>query len=253
MAYYTGNALYDYLSTCKNKDNFYWASGNLWMLVYGDDNHNPRVLTVVSGNELNTPITEYEKRALQVATELVSGSDLPLNFIRFDPNHTITSVQYWEYKGSPMEQLEVISSDVLRERFGKFGLSLNSKVAQKSINDRSSSPYHDWQRTHLGSSVTVADIDLIRLVGRKPKEIIELKRSRIELEKWTPYKPDYHNIILISKLAVKISLDFYIVYNYRRKEPFLDDVSKLKVFKFDHRKGEACRLVGYKTIQQFAN
>lgn len=253
MDYYVGNGIYDFLMECDNRDHFYWTSGNLWMLVYGDDKQNPCVLTVASGSELGSPVSEYEKRAVQVGKQMVSGSDIPLNFIRFNPSHPIQSVQYWEYTNTPMKKLEDLSSDGLKKRMSEYGLRINSMIAHKSINDRSSSPYHDWQRTHLGSSVTVADIDLIRFVDERPKEIIELKRSYIELEKWEPYRKDYSNFVLISKLAEQLSLDFYIVYNRRTKTPFFDDVSRLKVFEFDHRMKEYCRLMGYKTINQFAN
>lgn len=253
MDYYDGNRIYDYLKECDNRDCFYWTSGNLWMLVYGDDMQTPRVLTIISENELNTPITEYEKRAVQVGKQMVKGVDIPLNFIRFSPTRPIESVQYWEYSEPPMRKPEELSSDGLKKRMSEYGLKINSMVAHKSINDKSSSSYHDWQRTHLGSSVTVADIDLIRFVDDTPKEIIELKRSYVELEKWEPYKKDYNNFILISKLAKELSMDFYIVYNHRTKNPFYDDISRLKIFEFDHEKTQNCRLMGYKTIEQFAN
>ena len=124
--------------------------------------------------------------------------------------------------------------------------------AHKSINDKSSSPYHDWQRFHMGDSVIVSDVDLIRYYAGELQEIIELKRSYIDVESWEPYKRDYKNFILLSKLARKRKLDFFIVYNHRTKVPFYDDVSKLKIFEFDHRMQTYCRLLGYKSIRQFA-
>lgn len=87
--------------------------------------------------------------------------------------------------------------------FQGYGLKMNEMPAQKSINDKSSSPYHDWQRVHMGNSVVVADIDLLRLENGVPTEIIELKRSFIDIEKWEPYQKDYRNFCLISKLARK--------------------------------------------------
>ena len=35
MDYYVGNGVYDFLSRCKEKENFFWTSGNFWILVYG--------------------------------------------------------------------------------------------------------------------------------------------------------------------------------------------------------------------------
>jgi hypothetical protein len=126
-------------------------------------------------------------------------------------------------------------------------------MAQKSINDKSSSPYHDWQRSNMGSSVIATDIDLLRFEGQNPIEILELKRSYKALEEWEPYHRDYKNFLLLSKLARKRDLAFYIVYNHRTKSPFYDDISRLKIFEFDHRMTTYCRLMGYRTIQQFAD
>jgi hypothetical protein len=58
--------------------------------------------------------------------------------------------------------------------------------------------------------------------------------------------------MLLSRLARKRNLGFYIVYNHRNKDPFFDDISKLKIFEFDHRTQNYCRFAGYKTIRQFA-
>lgn len=100
--------------------------------------------------------------------------------------------------------------------------------------------------------MVVADIDLIRYQREMPREIIELKRSYINIEKWEPYKQDYKNFILLSKLAERRQLDFFIVYNHRTKTPFYDDISRLKIFEFDHRMQPYCRFLGYESIHQFA-
>lgn len=180
---------------------------------------------------------------------MTRNTDVPVNFVRFDPSSPIEQVRYWA-QGTRMTA--IISSKELWKMFQGYGLKMNEMPAQKSINDKSSSPYHDWQRVHMGNSVVVADIDLLRLENGVPTEIIELKRSFIDIEKWEPYQKDYRNFCLIPKLARKRGLDFYIVYNYRRKEPLLDDVSLLKIFEFDHRSQSRCKFLGFRTIQQFA-
>lgn len=249
MDYYVGNGVYDFLSKCKEKENYFWTSENFWILVYGDSNYEPKVVTVASGNPLNIVITEAEMKAVKVARQLVEGTDIGVNFVRFDPCKPINQVAYWN---PGMARIPIISSEELKNRFRQYGLEMNEMSAHKSINDKSSSPYHDWQRAHMGDSVIVADIDLIRYQGEEIREIIELKRSYIDIEKWEPYKQDYKNFILLSKLARRRKLDFFIVYNHRTKTPFFDDVSKLKIFAFDHRRQICCRFLGYRNIYQFA-
>lgn len=248
MSYYVGNAVYDYLGRRGNGENFFWMSGNMWLLVYGDEECEPKVLTVASSGELCGSITEEEKRAVKMAEALALNTEVEVNFIRFAPRGSIENVWYWE-RG--MEKTLMISSDDLRRRFERQGLNMNRMEVRKQINHRSSSPYHEWQRANMGSRVTVADVDLVRLDGEEPTEIIELKRSYIALEKWWPYEEDYANFKLISKLAKQRGMNFYIVYNHRDKSPFYDDISNLKVFEFDHEKNDPCRLLGYETIQEF--
>lgn len=247
--YYAGNGVYEYLIECEEKDKFYWTSGKLWLLVYGDERYDPKVLTVASENCLGNRTTNEERNAVRVAQRITERTMVPVNFIRFDPEKDMDTVQYWE---PGMKDIPEISSERLKKRLMLYGLKMNEIMAHKSINDKSSSPYHDWQRKNMGDSVVVADIDLVRYDESGPLEIIELKRSYIDIDKWEPYKQDYRNFILISKLARARNLDFYIVYNRRVKEPFYDDVSKLKIFEFDHRMQTYCHLLGYKSIDQFA-
>lgn len=250
MDYYVGNRVYDYLTKSKRREHFFWTSGNMWLLVYGNKDHEPKVVTVASENKLRIKTTEEERLAVKVAQKVTEGTGIPVNFIRFAPGRSIETVQYWE---SGMKNLPEISSNDLKNRFIQYGLRMNQLRAQKSINDKSSSPYHDWQRKNMGNSVIVADIDLLRFEGEAPTEILELKRSYIVMEEWEPYRQDYKNFLLLSKLARKRNLEFYIIYNHRIKKPFYDDVSRLKVFKFDHRMATCCKLIGYRTIQQFAD
>lgn len=250
MDYYVGNGVYDYLIECNHREDFFWTSGNMWLLTYGNEDYEPKVVTVVSENELGIRTTEAEQAAVDVAKKVTEGTGIPVNFIRFAPERRIETVQYWE---PGMKAIPEISSNDLKKRFIQYGLRMNQLMAQKSINDKSSSPYHDWQRSNMGSSVIVADIELLRFDGQNPTEILELKRSYIAMEEWEPYRQDYKNFFLLSKLARKRDLDFYIVYNHRTKNPFYDDISRLKVFEFDHRTATYCRLLGYRTIQQFAD
>lgn len=248
-AYYTGNGIYEYLAKGTNRDDFFWTSGHLWLLVYGDECFVPKVLTVASGSRLGVNTTDEERMAVHVAGQIIQGTNIPVNFIRFDSDKPVETIQYWESK---MKCLSEISSEELKNRFARYGLKMNDIMTHKSINDRSSSPFHDWQRKNMGDSVVVADIDLVRYRNNVPVEIIELKRSYIELERWEPYPVDYKNFILLSKLSHARGLQFYIVYNKRIKTPFYDDVSRLKIFEFDDRRQPYCQLAGYRTIGQFA-
>lgn len=249
MEYYAGNGIYEYLDSCENGKHFFRPARGIWFLVYGNRFYEPVVLTIASANRLGAELTSKERGAMYAARQVAAVGGLPVNFIRFDADHSVEQVRYWEPE---MHEISVISSAALKRRFCRFGLEMNERTARKAINDKSASPYHIWQRSHMGDTVTVADIDLLRYTDKKPAEIIELKRSYIKLEKWQPYRQDYKNFILLSKLAVMSGLAFYIVYNRRIKVPFYDDIARLKLFAFDHRARPACRFLGYWTMEQFA-
>lgn len=248
--YYTGNGIYEYLAQAENRKDFFWTSGHLWLLVYGDEEFVPKVLTVASGNRLDANTTAEERAAAHVACQITQGTNIPVNFVRFDPDKHVETVRYCE---PGMKCLPEISSEELKNKFARYGLKMNDIMAHKSINDRSSSPFHDWQRKNMGDSVVVTDIDLVRYRDNDPVEIIELKRSCIELDSWEPYQQDYKNFILLSKLSHARDLKFFIVYNKRVKTPFFDDVSRLKIFEFDDRRQPCCRAAGYRTIEEFAD
>lgn len=249
MGYYEGNAVYDYLHENVERHEFFWTSADKWILIYGDEQREPKVVSVVSQGEISEGVSLSEKNALKVVQNLVKDTDIGMNFIKYNPNEVLKEVLYWE---AGEAEPAIISMEELKNRFSTFGLTMNSASASKEINDKSSSPYHEWQRCNMGSSVTVVDIDLIRFIDRRVGEIIELKRSKVDIEKWEPYTDDYSNFIMTSKLAAKANVDFYIMYNYRRERPFLDDISRLKLFKFDHRKETPCEFLGYGQIEDFA-
>ena len=248
LGYYEGNGIYDYLDRCENQKNFYRTGRTLWLLAYGNRDLEPVILTVASANPLDVPPTPAERAAVHASGQIADGSGLPVSFIRFDPGRPLRQAGYWE-RG--MREIPVVSAAFLKDRFHRLGLEMNEMTAHKEINDKSSGAYHEWQRAHMGDAVTVADIDLLWYADKKPAEIIELKRSYIELEQWQPYRQDYKNFILLSKLAGRCGLRFYIVYNRRTKTPFYDDISRLKIFRFDHRCDPCCQFLGYCLIGEF--
>lgn len=248
--YYEGNGIYEYLAGCRERDHFYWTGQNMWLLVYGDRAHDPKVVTVASGRPFRygRRPSEDERQAVQTALCMTEAAEIPVNFVRFDPEREVREVEYWE---EGMNDAARISSEELKKRFQSCGLTMNRRKAQKAINDKSSSPYHEWQRAHMGSFVAAADVDLIRMKGGRPAEILELKRSFIPLPDWKPWRADYENFYLLSALAQRCGMRFCIVYNRRTKEPYRDDVSRLKLFSFDHTRETPCSFLGYETIEEF--
>lgn len=250
MSYYESNGIYEYLKE-NNIKNFFWTSSDKWILVYGNDRQEPKVVSVVVKSTGNSEdVSQQEKNIISVVKSMVKDTDIHMNFIRYDADKPLETVQFWE-AGSA--RLETINMDDLRNRFIQYGIKMNENKTKKFINDRSSSQYHEWQRENMGSDVTVSDIDLIRFKGNEIKEIIELKRSKIPLEKWNPYKADFNNFTLLSKLAVEAGIDFYIAYNYRQELPFLDDISYIKLFEFDYRIKEYYKFIRYLPIEEFVS
>lgn len=258
MEYYTGNAVYDYLWNNAEKGSFFFTSRDKWVMVYGGPDARPLLLTVVTEGELLIKLTMEEITILKLVRRLARLAELPLSFIRFRPDRKFERAVYLEETPYMREKgvrgdLGLILPEQLKERFRWFGVPVRSGGASKKINDRASSPYHEWQRANLGSDLVASDIDLFRFQDGRISGILELKRSRIPLQDWTPYENDRNNYALLWALAERAGILFHAVYNYRREQPFLDDVRRLKIFRVDFEGEPFYRLLGYESIEEFCD
>lgn len=241
MSYYTSNAVYKLLESQASHP-FVWAAGNAWMLIYGDKTGTPKALVMASGKSWIP-----QKEILETVEKIAQRSDLPLFFINFDDeSESIEKIKL----GRPGTNQTELSLDDLKDKFRKFGLQVSSGLCQKSVNDATSSAYHKWQRS-LGSAITVTDIDLVRLNSAgDPIEAIELKRSYISLQNWTPFRNDFPNFNLLLSVCKMAEMKMIIAYNVRHKQPvFKDDASQLSLFSYQAR--DVPEKIGYFSFSDF--
>jgi hypothetical protein len=233
--YYSSNALYDYLQR-NPTSNFKFVVGNMWQLVYGDNNCIPKSLVLAVGvhkSDYEMPLNKAEQDAYNQLHYISTKCKIPLFYVRFIADGEILGVKTISENGGFVN----LSMQELTQKFESFGLPTSNRPTAKYLNDKSSSAYHSWQRNSLGSALTVSDIDLWKLdVNDVPSYFYELKRSFYSLERWKPFTDDYRNFRLLSNLALSAGIGFRIAYNVREKNPFKDDVSKLKVFDVDFSK-----------------
>lgn len=67
------------------------------------------------------------------------------------------------------------------------------------------------------------------------------------MDEWYPYVEDYPNFRLLSSVATRCNIDLSILYNVRTKEPFRDDVSRVKMFSFESGRP---RLLGFFSLEE---
>lgn len=225
MTYYTTNAIYNKLHQVGNH-NFIWTSGNAWTLVYCDSAGHPKLIALVHGSSW------IEQPTIIHAINFLSlKSKIPLIRIQFnDVDQQILSVDV--IVNSLSGTYTSFTLEELKKHFSSMGLPVNNGICGKYLNDKISSSYHKWQRSALGS-IKVSDIDLIRVdQSGNPTEILELKRSYIPLDKWTPYRDDFANFNALLKICLACQIKMYIAYNLRTKTPFLDDPSNISLFSY---------------------
>ncbi len=199
--------------------------------------------------DIESSVSQEEYNALKRLTEIKRMSNIPFGFIRFAVDEEIESVYLYSKEGKFKE----ITMKELTAIYEKQGLPVNIKnkeATRKYLNDKTSSAYHKWQRDSLGYQLKVSDIDLIKLNQDSISEIYELKRSFIALEKWEPYTDDYNNFRLLSNVFINTNIDVKIAYNLRTKNPWKDDVTKLKIFNVNKNSGE---LVSFDQIISLEN
>lgn len=253
MEYYRSNALYEYI-TSSNLSQFRFVAGNAWQLVYGDNSCRPLVLVFavgVANSALDNPPSQEERDAFSLLHNAAGNAGLPVRFIRFasdvaEVEHVLVSDESFVYSKLAMPELS--------EMFGSFGLPVSNTQTAKYLNDKTSSAYHNWQRSSLGTALTVSDIDLWRVnEAGSPKIVYELKRSYYDLGRWKPFTDDYRNFRLISNLCNSAGMQFKIIYNQRIKTPFQDIIKNLKIFSIDFSKDPSITENGIINLDELAN
>lgn len=226
---YTGNAIYDYVY---DEDlDYYFSAEHTWMLVYGNAMSIPKIMVFASKvANINSGCEKEEMDEANKAFSIARYLRLPFIFVRFMLNSEEIGV--WEERVGEWRKL---SYNQLRDIYEQYGV-VQPGTARKPVNQYTSSPYHDWQRNNLGR-ITVSDFDLIKYADGEVKEIVELKRSKISLDRWNPYSNDYPNFALLINTIVGSGNDipFTLYYNLMRdgqKGMREEDLSSIKVFDF---------------------
>lgn len=226
---YLGNAIYDYVYD-EDLDYYYSAEDN-WMLVYGDSASIPKIMVFASKvSDINSNCSDKEMAEANMALSIARYLKLPFIFVRFMVNNDLVGI--WE---ESVRKWQNVTYDQLRDIYERYGV-VQPGTARKRVNQYTSSPYHDWQRNNLGR-ITVSDFDLIKLNKGQVRQIIELKRSKVPLNTWTPYSNDYPNFALLINTIVGSgkNIPFTLYYNILKAGQMgmrVEDTSKIKVFDF---------------------
>jgi hypothetical protein len=171
------------------------------MLVWGEKNgrHNAELL----GYSLNSPVnyssyTNGEK--LSMFAKIAQENNLPLLWVGKEQmkGGILELGEITLRGGNLVTNLTEISlnkaSDVIQDY---FDTSYGVMGTDKAKNKRTAGGFHDWSRDNLPKDYTKQDLDLIVTSdGVDPTFIIELKRSYIDIYKWTPYRDDLRNYVL---------------------------------------------------------
>ncbi len=247
MRYYRSNAVYETLEKEYEEHPFVWATGNAWVLVYGDSISQPVLLVLALGSSCNRPVYLFE--LVRTLSEVTDMRALALEFD--DGIREIEEAVVWP--DIQQTHYDACTLTELRDLFEELSLPVGNGRVRKAINDQSSSAYHNWQRSALGREIVVSDLDLFRVDGNCVTEVVELKRSFYTLSDWKPYPQDYRNFTLISKLLEKGEIGFHIVYNQRRKMPFHDDASSVSIFSYNSGSPPSSSHVGIVPFDDFVN
>ncbi len=112
-----------------------------------------------------------------------------------------------------------------------FGTDYDTMGTGKGKNKRTAGGFHDWSRENLPREFKKQDLDIIVTSdGIEPLYIVELKRSYIDLDEWTPWRDDLRNYVLQVQTASGIGAVPVIVY--QNKEAITDD-SRVTLFRID--------------------
>ena len=211
--FYNGNLL---LAELTKFSNFLVPDEGTWNILYADANNNP-VLYLRVFDEMQK--YEVDDKSQDDFYSVMCASLVIKNSNQF-------FFKYQEHKS-----FKLFDSSSLFEEFLQAGLVVSRDYRGKPFNSKASSVYHTWQSKHrfIGG---ITDIDVTRLgVEGKPVEVIEVKRSRISLEKWAPYFNDKGGYEILSKFCKNENLDFTVAYYHFSPNESIEDYENLLILK----------------------
>lgn len=109
--YYESNAIYDYLLKEKY-NNFLFAKKDIWLVVYGNDKCEPKLLVVIMASTrehyLNLEFTELELSIIETARKLSDISGIDYKLIRYCKDESeLFCVQYINYKTKRYKNIQM--------------------------------------------------------------------------------------------------------------------------------------------------
>ncbi|MCS4533540.1 hypothetical protein [Neisseria montereyensis] len=225
MSYYKTNAIYEKIIQ-NHLNRFHFVSQNAWILVYANHLSEPKIIVLAHNKKW-----QADEKILELTNRIAQEAKLPLIRVCFDSEASSIDSMLVAMNNLPEKTLNL---NEMKELYSSYGLNIKNNIANKAVNSQTSSAYHDWQRSSLGSDIVVSDIDLIKEKSKQLLVILELKRSYIGLDEWVPYREDFANFRVLDNLCKLSGNKFFILYNQRRTTPFFDDASRLTVFTFNN-------------------
>lgn len=173
---------------------------------------------------------------LQMMQKFARGNNVPLLWIgkgRFDSGKLEVGQVTDKPDGTLHVNREWLDLDRAAAKLQEyFGTDYDRMGTSKAKNKRTAGGFHDWSRANLPERFKKQDLDIvITSDGVTPKYLIELKRSYINLDGWTPFKDDLRNYVL--QVTGAQGADAVPLIAYQNKERINDD-SMMTLFKINN-------------------
>lgn len=177
-----------------------------------------------------------ETDELQMMQKFAHSNDVPLLWIgkgRFDSGKLEVGEVTEQSNGELGVNREWIDLDRAASRIQEyFGTDYDQMGTSKAKNKRTAGGFHDWSRSNLPERFKKQDLDIVVTSdGVEPQYLIELKRSYIDLDGWTPFKDDLRNYVL--QVTSATGADAIPLIAYQNKEA-INDGSMMTLFKIDN-------------------
>lgn len=249
MERYKDNGICNYIEKAVNKGvktdlKFYDIEKSLLVVANKKDNVPIALFVDDRCENPDRELTPEEKQYGNICFSLAKQANLPLFWIKYVDVPVLKNedeVYIWDASNGPkfdkLKMKEIV--DLLKKH--NIQCESEDKSPRKEKNDSLSSAFHLWQRECLKVGV-FADIDLIRIVNKEVKEIIELKRSFYSLENWRPFYFDINNFSIIFNLCKRLgNVPFKIIYNSQVKNiPELEKGKDIYFKTIKQQTGEIC-------------
>ena len=237
MCFYHNNML-QHLRVNKGSHCYRLLSETVGVLVIFNSNFDALCILIESYNENLAVLDSEEQDAINISNYICNKLGIPFYFFKYSDKilNNNTQVLYFMngmYSFDICSLYDFFTNKIINPNVN-FNIS-NKNTPSKYINDKNSTPFHEWQRNCLNYNGFPVDIDMVFYENNVLYSLIEIKRSFVK--DWKPYKADKNNYLALCKFCDRLEVNFslFFIPQIKNLSVKVDDYDHISIYNVLHK------------------